>query len=313
MKDYYGILGVNRDSSSDEIKKAYRKLSKQYHPDVNPDGEDKFKEIAEAYDILSNPDKKQKYDNPSMFGGGNMGFEDFLSQMGFNTNPFGGGRKKAAPEKIIKLDITPFDSYKSANKEITYRREMACNTCNGSGGDRVTCTVCQGAGVRMRQFGQPPFQQILQETCGHCKGKGFTLTRGCIDCGSLGTKGEYKTMTITLQHGLDDGEYYRIEQGGDYHNGVYGNLLIKIHMTANDNWEKIGDDFFYTNYMSYSDLLKESCEIPHPDGTLSVRYPELFDSSKPMRVRGKGFRRERIGDLYIKNIVKFKKDEIKVD
>jgi len=104
MKDYYGILGVDKNASPDEIKKAYRKLSKQFHPDVNPDGEEKFKEIAEAYDTLSSPDKKQKYDNPmsSMFGTGGpggMGFEDFLSQMGFNGNPFEGQqRKPKAPE-----------------------------------------------------------------------------------------------------------------------------------------------------------------------------------------------------------------------
>ena len=122
-KDYYSILGVKKTDSIDTIKKAYKKLALQYHPDKaeadkKKEYEDKFKEIAEAYDVLSNPDKKQKYDNP---GGGGMGFEDFLSQMGFNTNPFGGGRRKTAPEKIIKLDITPFDSYRSINKEITYK------------------------------------------------------------------------------------------------------------------------------------------------------------------------------------------------
>jgi molecular chaperone DnaJ len=97
MKDYYGILGVDRNASPDEIKKAYRKLSKQFHPDVNPEGAEKFKEIAEAYSVLSDSDKKHKYDNPSMFGGGGpggMNFEDFLSQMGFSQNPFNGGTKK---------------------------------------------------------------------------------------------------------------------------------------------------------------------------------------------------------------------------
>lgn len=309
MKDYYNILGVDRNSSADEIKKSYRKLSKQYHPDVNPEGADKFKEIAEAYDVLSNPNKKEKYDNPAsdMFGGSS--FDEMLKNMGFNRNPFGGGqRKPSAPEKIVKLDITPFDSYKAVNKDITYRREVACTTCSGSGGDRVTCNPCQGVGYRLRQFGQGPFQQIMQETCGMCQGRGFNITNGCIDCTSLGTKGEYKTITITLQHGIDDGEYYRLEGAGDYHNGVYGNLLIKIHMTKNDNWEKVGDDFFYTNYITYDELLNDVCQVPHPDGTLSVKYPEEFDSSKPMRVRGKGFRRERIGDMYVKNIVKFKRE-----
>ena len=111
MKDYYGILGVDKNASPDEIKKAYRKLSKQFHPDVNPEGAERFKEIAEAYSVLSDADKKQKYDNPSMFGGGGhggMNFEDFLSQMGFNGNPFEGQqRKPKAPEKIISIDCLP--------------------------------------------------------------------------------------------------------------------------------------------------------------------------------------------------------------
>jgi molecular chaperone DnaJ len=104
MKDYYGILGVDKNASPDEIKKAYRKLSKQFHPDVNPEGAERFKEIAEAYSVLSDADKKQKYDNPSMFGGGGpggMNFEDFLSQMGFNGNPFGGQQRK--PKHLKKL------------------------------------------------------------------------------------------------------------------------------------------------------------------------------------------------------------------
>jgi molecular chaperone DnaJ len=311
MKDFYSILGVDRNASADEIKKAYRKLSKQYHPDVNPEGAERFKEIAQAYDTLSSPDKKQKYDNPAsnMFGGGSMDIEDLLRGMGFNRNPFGGQRRPSAPAKIITLDITPLDSYMSSNKEINYKREVACNTCSGSGGDRVGCSTCGGVGHRIRQMGQSPFQQIIQETCPSCIGKGYIITKACVSCSGKGTVGEFKSMTITMQHGIDDGEFYRVDNSGDFHNGIYGNLLIKVRMNKDSIWEKVGDDLIYNNFLTYDDLTNESCEVPHPDGKIVVKYPELFDTLNPMRVRGKGFRRERIGDLYIKNIVRFKKEK----
>jgi|688.fasta_scaffold361193_1 molecular chaperone DnaJ len=310
MKDYYGILGVSKETSADEIKKAYRKLSKQFHPDVNPEGAERFKEIAEAYDVLSNPDKKQKYDNPAsnMFGG-DASIEDLLRHMGFNRNPFGGQRRPSAPEKIITLDITALDSFRGSTQQINYKRDIACNTCGGSGGDRNGCGTCGGVGYRMRQMGQSPFQQIIQETCSSCVGRGYTITNACTSCIGKGTQGEFKSMNITLQHGIDDGEFYRVESAGDFHNGVYGNLLLKVRMKKDTSWEKVGDDLIYNNFLTYDDLTNESCEVPHPDGNIVVKYPELFDTLTPMRVRGKGYRRERIGDLYIKNIVRFKREK----
>ena len=310
MKDYYGILGVSKETSADEIKKAYRKLSKQFHPDVNPEGAERFKEIAEAYDVLSNPDKKQKYDNPAsnMFGG-DASIEDLLRHMGFNRNPFGGQRRPSAPEKIITLDITALDSFRGSTQQINYKRDIACNTCGGSGGDRIGCGTCGGVGYRMRQMGQSPFQQIIQETCSSCVGRGYTITNACTSCIGKGTQGEFKSMGITLQHGIDDGEFYRVESAGDFHNGVYGNLLLKVRMKKDTSWEKVGDDLIYNNFLTYDDLTNESCEVPHPDGNIVVKYPELFDTLTPMRVRGKGYRRERIGDLYIKNIVRFKREK----
>jgi molecular chaperone DnaJ len=311
MKDYYGILGVDKNTSADEIKKAYRKLSKQYHPDVNPEGAERFKEISEAYDTLSNPDKKQKYDNPmsNMFGGGDDSIEDLLKHMGFNRNPFGGQRRPSVPEKIIMLDITALDSFKGTTQQVNYKREIACNTCGGSGGDRTGCGTCGGVGYRVRQMGQSPFQQIIQETCPSCTGRGYIITNSCTSCIGKGTQGEFKSINITLQHGIDDGEFYRVESAGDFHNGVYGNLLLKVRMKKDVNWEKVGDDLVYNNFLDYDDLTNESCEVPHPDGKIVVKYPELFDTLTPLRVRSKGYHRERIGDLYIKNIVRFKREK----
>jgi molecular chaperone DnaJ len=243
-----------------------------------------------------------------MFGG-DASIEDLLRHMGFNRNPFGGQRRPSAPEKIITLDITALDSFRGSTQQVNYKRDIACNTCGGSGGDRTGCGICGGVGYRMRQMGQSPFQQIIQETCPSCVGRGYTITNACTSCIGKGTQGEFKSMNITLQHGIDDGEFYRVESAGDFHNGVYGNLLLKVRMKKDTSWEKVGDDLIYNNFLTYDDLTNESCEVPHPDGNIVVKYPELFDTLTPMRVRGKGYRRERIGDLYIKNIVRFKREK----
>jgi molecular chaperone DnaJ len=321
MKNYYNILGLSKDASVDDIKKAYRKLSKQYHPDVNPGGEEKFKEIAEAYDVLSDPQKKQMFDmggdpnSRNQFGGGNFDVDEFLRSMGFGGNPFQNGgpgfkKKPSAPDKIITVEIDPIESYTSPNKDITYRREVSCNSCNGSGGDKQTCGTCQGGGSITQRVGNGYFQQIVQSECPTCRGRGYFITKACFDCNATGTKAELKTINIRVNHGIDDGEFYRLESAGDYHNGNYGNLLIKIKMKKDFTWEKLGDDLIYYNVVDYKGLSNESFEIPHPDGKLSIKYPLQFDTLTPLRIKGKGYKRERVGDLYVKNVVKFNRDEI---
>jgi molecular chaperone DnaJ len=119
-----------------------------------------------------------------------------------------------------------------------------------------------------------------------------------------------KSINVDIHHGVDDGEFYRLESAGDYHNGYYGNLLIKIRMIPEPLWEKMGDELVYHNIVDYDGLMNESIEIPHPDGKISIKYPDLFDTSSPMRIRGKGYKKGRVGDLYIKNFVKFKRSEI---
>lgn len=322
MKNYYNILGVSKDATPDDIKKAYRKLSKQYHPDVNPNGGDKFKEIAEAYDVLSDPQKRQMVNmgqdpnsrNP-FGGGGNVDIEEFLRNMGFGGNPFNGGgpgfkRKPSAPDKIISVEITPLESYMSPNKDVTYKREVACGSCSGSGGEKQTCGTCNGGGFITQRIGNGFFQQVVQSECPGCKGKGFFITKACFDCNATGTKSEIKTINIRINHGIDDGEFYRLENAGDFHNGNYGNLLIKIQMKRDPLWEKLGDDLIYNNIVDYKSLSDSNFEIPHPDGKLSIKYPEIFDSATPLRLKGKGYKRERVGDLYVKNIVRFNRDQI---
>jgi DnaJ-class molecular chaperone len=134
------------------------------------------------------------------------------------------------------------------------------------------------------------------------------LLKACYSCNGRSTTGEFKNLKINLTHGIDDGEYYRVDGGGDFHNGVYGNLLLKVNMVKDENWEKLGDDLIYHNIVDLKGLESDSVEIPHPEGKISIKYPETFDTSTPMRVKNKGYRRERIGDMYIKNTVRFKRE-----
>jgi len=322
MKNYYDILGISKDASSDDIKKAYRNLSKKYHPDVNPDGEEQFKEVAEAYDVLSDTQKKQVYDrggdpngrNP-FGGGGDVDFEDFLKNMGFGGNPFtnGGGqfrRKPNAPDKIITIDVTPLESYKSVSKEINYQRQSACGGCSGSGGDKQTCNTCGGSGQVVQQVGNGMFQQIIQSACPTCQGKGYFIIKACYECQGRGTKPEIKTINVNLHHGVDDGEFYRLDGAGDYYSSGYGNLLLKVRLVREPNWEKVGNDLVFYNVVNEENMYEDKFTVPHPDGNLSINYPEVLDSSQPLRVRGKGYKKERVGDLYIRNIFKLRRENL---
>ena len=310
-KDYYNILGVDRSASADEIKKAYRKLSKQYHPDVNPEGDDKFKEIAEAYDTLSNSDKKEKYDNPAsnMFGG-NFDMSEFVEMFGFN--PLQGQRqqRQSAPEKIMTVFVTPEESYNGTNKSITYQRQKPCYSCSGGGGERQTCTTCKGQGFFMQNQGNGFFQTVLRRECPSCKGKGSILIKACFECSGIGTKTEFKTLDFRLSHNVDSGDFVRVPNGGDYHNGMFGNLLLKIQVDKTNLWEKSTEDLIYTKtYENIKDMMEDEITIPHPKGEIKVKKPEVLDTSSPLRIRNKGYMSQvRQGDLFVKQVVKLKRD-----
>lgn len=303
-KDYYKILGVDRNASQDQIKKAYRVKSKQYHPDVNPDGVETFKEIAEAYDVLSHENKKMMYDNPktNTFGGSN--FEEFAEMFGFGNQR----RRQKAPDKIVNVDVDPIDSFLAREKEVSYSRENPCELCNASGGDRQTCNVCAGSGVISQRVGGSMFQQVITNPCHICKGKGSILIRACISCGGLATKKEFKNIKFKLNHGVDDGDFIRMSNGGDYFNGYYGDLLIRIKMGKTNEWEKMGNDLIYNKTYDDKTIYDDSVEIPHPNGNIMVKKPEIFDTSVPLRIKGKGFTTNGFnGDMFLKQTVKFKR------
>jgi molecular chaperone DnaJ len=301
MKDYYKILGVEENTSEDEIKKQYRKLSKQYHPDVNPNGEEQFKDISEAYDVLSNPEKKSKYINSrnNPFNGTN--FESFFQNM-FNQN---NKRRKNAPDKILKVTITPLESYLESEKNIQYFRDNPCQPCKGSGGDRQSCSSCGGSGAQIKTFGTGFMVQQVRMSCDTCGGRGYTLVHRCYYCDGRGTKSEINDIKIKLPHSIDDGQFLKLESFGDFVNGEYGDLVVQILMTKTESFEKINNDLIYNLFLGYDDIKKDKYSVPHPDGELNISSPKQFDTSKPLRLKGKGYRG---GDMYVKINVRFEKD-----
>jgi len=305
MKDYYKILEVEEKASADEIKKSYRTLSKKYHPDVNPDGAEKFKDIAEAYDVLGNPEKKAKFDNSKLNPFQGTPYEDMFSNMFRNNNsPFRQQRRKNAPDKIVKVVITPVESYLGTEKDIHYIKENHCTICNGAGGEQQQCTTCKGQGFEVKTFGTGFMTQQIRTACNTCAGRGYTLVHKCYNCGGQGTKSSANSVKIKLPIGIDSGQYLKLENAGDFKNGDYGDLVIQIEMISKDGFEKLNNDLIYNLYLNLEEVQKDKFLIPHPDGTLSMDSPRLFDTSRPLRLKGKGYNG---GDMYVKLNVRFEK------
>jgi len=304
MKDYYNILEVNENSTADEIKKSYRKLSKQYHPDVNPEGGEKFKEIAEAYEILSDESKRKKYDQQKNNSfNGDINLDDLFDQF-FN----GGNRVVRRQNKEVHITIGVVDSYKGINKEINFVRNIACDNCNGSGGKKKKCDSCGGSGVHRTRTGNGFFSQIIQNMCGTCSGSGEVVLDGCTTCNAKGSISKNEKINIDIPRFTQNGSIYKLSNYGDYSKGGYGDLIVIIGVTPQNGFERYDDDLVYTYHFDLETIKNDKIEIPHPDGDLSITLPKTFDSSLPLRVKGKGFRGGRVGDLLVRQVVRFSKD-----
>lgn len=306
MKDYYKILEVEENASDEDIKKSYRSLSKRFHPDVNPDGAEKFKEINEAYEVLGNGEKRQQYNqrknNP--YAGSN--FEDMFSQM------FGGGgnvfrqqpRRKSAPDKIVRVQISPVESFLGTDKTINYFRDIHCNSCGGAGGEQQACHTCGGVGYQVKTFGTGFMVQQVRTVCNTCGGRGYTLVHKCYYCDGRGTKPNTHEIKINIPVGADSGQFLKLQDAGDFKNGEYGDLLIQIEVVPKDGFEKMNNDLIYSLTLDIQGIQQDKFTIPHPDGELVVQAPKIIDTSKPLRLRGKGF---LDGDMYLKLILKYER------
>jgi molecular chaperone DnaJ len=323
-RDYYEILGVSKSASEDEIKKAYRKMAVKYHPDKNPDNkeaEDKFKEAAEAYEVLSNSQKKAQYDRfghagmggaaGGGFGGGGMNMEDIFSQFGdifgggdespfgsfFNQGRGGGRRQRKGTDLRIKLKLNLEEIANGVEKKIKVKRHVACKTCAGNGSkngtDLKTCGTCQGSG-QVRQVQQTMLgQMVTSSTCPHCSGEGKTIGAKCGDCFGEGRVLEEEIIPIKIPAGVSNDMQLSMSGKGNVppRGGVAGDLLIVIEEEAHELLHRDGNNVIYDLYVNFVDAaLGTSVEVPTISGKAKITLDPGTQSGKILRLKGKGIK-----------------------
>lgn len=329
-RDYYDILGVAKSSSPEEIKKAYRKLAIKYHPDKNPDdhtAEDKFKEAAEAYEILSNPEKKQRYDHYGHagvggasgggggYGGGGMNMEDIFSQFGdiFGGGGGGGspfdsffggqqsrggasGRRVAKGSNLrIKVKLTLEEIAHGAEKKIKVNKQVSCKTCDGTGAkDKSsisTCKTCGGSGSVRRVTNTILGQMQTTSTCPTCNGSGSQITSKCNSCHGEGTVRGEETITINIPAGVSDGMQLSMSGKGNAapNGGIPGDLIILIEEIPHESLKREGNNVVYDLHLSIIDAaLGYSAEVPTIDGKAKIKIEPGTQSGKLLRLKAKG-------------------------
>lgn len=303
MKNYYNILGVTETATQDEIKKAYRKLSKKYHPDVNSGGEDKFKEITEAYEVLSDESKRQNYNNtknnPFNNMGGGFDFNSIFEQM------MNGGKthQKRTADKVVNIEINPIESYFGVKKDIKLQFYNKCTPCDGSGGTRKICDTCNGNGFVVKLFGTGLFRQQIQTTCHSCNGSGSVIMDICNGCMGNGVNKSEETLKVDIPKNVDDGDFLRLHKRGDYdRNAKYrGDLILKVNIISN-GYQKMGMDLILNKEISPLNLLiDDEMTIKHPEGEIIIKLPKEVNTDKPLRIIGKGYKTiQGNGNFYIK-------------
>jgi molecular chaperone DnaJ len=323
-RDYYDILGVTKNSTADEIKKAYRKLAIKFHPDKNPDdkgAEDKFKEAAEAYEILSNPEKKQRYDqfghagSHGGYGGGNgggMNMDDIFSQFGDvfgggGGSPFdsffgGGGQSSRGGRRVqrgtnlrIKVKLTLEEIANGVEKKIKVNKQIICNTCDGSGAKDKdsfsTCKTCGGSGAVRRVTNTILGQMQTTSTCPTCNGEGSTISSKCNTCHGDGiTRGE-ETISINIPAGVSEGMQLSMSGKGNAapRGGVPGDLIILVEETPHESLKREGINVIYDLHVSFIDAtLGASVEVPTIDGKARIKLEPGTQGGKILRLKGKG-------------------------
>jgi molecular chaperone DnaJ len=251
---------------------------------------------------------RRNYDAQKNNPFGQPGFNPFDD---FFNNAFGQqfNQRRAVPDKVIDVTIGAIESFLSRDKSITYSRRTQCPTCNGQGGDRINCGQCAGQGFTTVRVGNGMFIQMVRQTCGACQGQGFTYRTRCGGCNGECTIPSLETINVKLPHGVDEGQFFKLQGNGDYINGMYGNLVLRVRIVSENDFEKAGNDLVYNMYFNLDDLNKDSFTIPHPDGPIEIKVPTEFDTSKPLRVKSKGFNTNGVGDLFIKLFVRFKKEK----
>jgi molecular chaperone DnaJ len=318
-RDYYEVLGVNKDASEEDVKKAYRKLAMKWHPDRNPDNpkaEEHFKEAKEAYEILSDGQKRSAYDqfghagvdSSAAGGAGAAGFGGFADAFGdIFGDIFGGSRGRSSvyrgADLRYNLEIGLEEAARGTETRIRIPAMEECGTCHGSGAKPGTsptvCTTCQGHGqVRMQQG----FFSI-QQTCPKCHGSGKIVTSPCATCGGAGRIKQHKTLSVKIPAGVDEGDRIRLSGEGEagVNGGPTGDLYVVIHLKPHPVFTRDHNDLHCEMPVSYSTAaLGGDIEIPTLDGYAKIKVPGGTQSGQMFRLRGKGIRGVRSsghGDL----------------
>jgi len=327
-RDYYEVLGVQKGSTADEIKKAYRKMARKYHPDVNPGdsaAEDKFKEISEAYGVLSDAEKKKQYDSLGHdafkssgqgydFSGSN--FEDIKNHFGggFDFGDlfgdiFGGGggrsRRSRAPRKGEDIHYTiqiPFKDAIFGNEyEIAVNHTESCKSCGGKGGDKSTCTACNGSGHTMTQ----QRGMVGMAPCQTCKGSGEITKNVCSVCRGSGYSNKQEKIKVKIPKGVDKNSKIRVAGKGNAgtNGGPQGDLYIITNVKDHELYERKGDNLYVNvDVDMFEASLGDKISIPTPYGTINMNIPAGTQPGQKFRIKNKGvpgLGKNTVGDLYV--------------
>lgn len=342
-EDYYDMLGVAREATADEIKKAYRKKAVQYHPDKNPgdaEAEERFKALSEAYEVLKDPEKRQLYDQyghaafeggrsraggagaggfhdpfdifREVFGGGGGGgggiFESF-----FGGGGGGGGSRGRGSDLRYDLEITLEEAFEGLEREISFRHHVTCEKCNGSGSEagsgKTTCPTCKGA----RQVTMQQGFFTVRQPCPTCSGAGEVIEKQCTHCNGEGRVAEERKVKVKIPAGVDTGSKLRRRGDGEagYRGGEAGDLYIIIHVKEHERYERHGDDLYMKLPIRYTlATLGGKTEVKTLDGRASLKIPSGTQSGQTFRVKGQGMpliRGNGKGDLFVQVTVEVPK------
>lgn len=318
--EYYDRLGVSKDASQDEIKRAYRKMSKKYHPDINkePGAEEKYKEVQEAYETLSDDQKRAAYDQYGPDGangfGGQGGFGGFDGGAGFGgfedifSSFFGGGatRNPNAPRQgddlQYRVNLSFEEAIFGAEKEVHYNREATCKTCSGSGAkpgtSPVTCGRCHGQGVINVDTQTPLGMMRRQVTCDVCHGTGQEIKEPCQTCHGTGHEKQSHKVSVKIPAGVETGQQIRLAGQGEagFNGGPYGDLFVIINVNPSDKFTRDGSTIYYTlNIFFVQAALGDTVEVPTVHGNVEMTIPAGTQTGKTFRLKGKGAPRLRGG------------------
>ncbi|MCI4626111.1 MAG: molecular chaperone DnaJ [Candidatus Magnetoovum sp. WYHC-5] len=338
VKDYYTMLGVKKGATTEEIKKAFRKLARQYHPDLNPNNkksEEKFKEINEAYDVLSDPKKREEYDNigknpfasgfenvynrgaTNNFGHGTNGFSwsntasnfDYSGFSDIFSDFFGFNDKFTKDDKQnysrgkdqhIKLSVTLEDAYHGITRTMSVKNETICNGCGGTGGDSQICTRCNGTGKVNAVKGIFTGGQ----TCLTCNGLGRIVANACKTCHGSGTHVETEKIKVKIPQGVDTGSKVKLKGKGSKGKGGgnAGDIIIEIEVIPHSFFKRKGADIYVDIPVTFVEaVLGAKIEIPTLDGVSMMTLPETTQTGKMFKLKGKGMPKPKVderGDLY---------------